>query len=132
MKTAPNQLKKAPATQAGTQLPLRPFSGHYVSKHMVKIFTLVGLFLMSLASVSQEFEEPVVSPQDASELVLQYLATEYPDIDISAHNFVSLSFNYIHGHWSAFFECKDPGLSCHFSVRVSNESQPKFTFYPGL
>ena len=28
----PNQLKKAPATQAGTQLPLRPFSGRYMPR----------------------------------------------------------------------------------------------------
>lgn len=99
---------------------------------MKRLIFTIGIAWFALVNANQEWAEPAIPPDVALTLVLEFLANDHPGVDLSRSNLISLNFDHVDGHWSAFFECKEIKLSCHFSVGFSNKVEPEYIFYPGM
>ena len=98
----------------------------------MKKLILIIFFLSFVASAEIDYIKPIYEPSEVEKLVIDYLRASHSELDLSKYKFWNLSYEYKSGTWTASFECKEVALSCHFGVQLSNEKQPKFTFYPGL
>ena len=97
-------------------------------------YLVLGLLFASAGVIATkgEYALPIHTPEEAEALIIEYLRRDRPQTDMTKYNYESLSYTYMKGFWTASFECKKVELSCHFGVQMSNEKEPKFTFYPGI
>lgn len=92
------------------------------------------------SALGLDYPEPKFAPEQAISIAEKYLAEE-KKINLDYYYLSSISFNYYSrygdfkvesdGRWDLSYECKEPGLGCHFSVWFTDTDKPKFTFFPG-
>lgn len=110
---------------------------------IVLIVYNVSVSAANIESQTVKFSMPRLSPERVVELTEKYLHKE-KRIDLKNYKLGRIDFTYYSSSngpknidkigWTVGFECKPekaiPG--CDVLVGVSNDINPKFTFYPGM
>lgn len=87
------------------------------------------------ATAVPNFKSPVLSPNQAYELVIQFLITEHPEVNLLEYD-VGITYDFTHQEWTALFLCNHKavilGPGCHFSIHATNDEQPEFRYIGAL
>ena len=113
----------------------------YINPGLAKMYrnllalVALGFSTLSVADATSvpNFKSPVLSPNQAHELIIQYLITEHSGVNLVEYD-VSITYDFTYQQWDAFFICNDKAVQstgCHFLIRATNDEQPTFQFKGG-
>jgi hypothetical protein len=104
-----------------------------ISPIVAALTTMIVASLFVADSGAAELQRPRIEPEEIVAKVETWIQVT-SNIRLGEYVLDGVSFDFVRGSWSVFYECK-PGnarLGCHFAVTATNATVPEFTLQPGI